>query len=42
MVKDAIADYSDRELHAALEVNLANYASAIVSTAVIVDSISNL
>src|SRR5262249_24052827 len=39
VVSDAVADYSDREMHAALEVNLPNYASAIVSTAVIVDSI---
>src|SRR5262252_3621721 len=42
VVKDAVADYSDREMRAALEVNLPNYASAIVSTPVIVDSISNL
>jgi len=42
MVRDATADYSDREMRAALEINLPNYASAIVSTAVIVDSISNL
>jgi ureidoacrylate peracid hydrolase len=40
VVRDAVADYSDREMHAALEVNLPNYASAIVSTAGIVDSIS--
>ena len=32
MVKDATADYSDAEMHAALEINLPNYASAIVST----------
>ena len=42
VINDAVADYSDREMHAALEVNLPNYASAIVSTAVIVDSISTL
>jgi len=42
VISDAVADYSDREMHAALEVNLPNYASAIVSTAVIVDSISTL
>src|SRR5262245_12047319 len=41
VVSDAVADYSDREMYAALEVNLPNYASAIASTAVIVDSISN-
>jgi nicotinamidase-related amidase len=42
VLSDAVADYSDREMRAALEVNLPNYASAIVSTAVIVDSISAL
>lgn len=42
VVKDAIADYSDREMRAALEVNLPNYASAIISTDVIVHSISSL
>ena len=42
MVKDATADYSDREMRAALEVNLPNYASAIVTTAEIVGSISSL
>jgi ureidoacrylate peracid hydrolase len=42
MVKDATADYSDEEMHAALEVNIPNYASAIVTTTEIVDSISSL
>ena len=42
MVKDATADYSDKEMHAALDVNISNYASAIVSTNEIVDSISSL
>jgi len=42
MVKDATADYSDREMHAALEINIPNYASAVVSTAEIVDAISSL
>src|SRR5262245_27112865 len=32
MIKDATADYSDQEMHAALDVNIPNYASAIVST----------
>jgi nicotinamidase-related amidase len=32
VVKDATADYSDEEMHAALDVNLPNYASAIVTT----------
>ena len=36
----ATADYSDEEMHAALDVNLPNYASAIVTTAGIVDSIA--
>lgn len=39
-VKDAIADYSDREMQAALEVNIPNYASAVVTTAEIVGSLS--
>lgn len=40
MVKDATADYSDEEMHAALNVNIPNYASAIVTTTELVDSIS--
>ena len=40
VVKDATADYSDEAMHAALEINIPNYASAIVSTTEIVDSIS--
>jgi ureidoacrylate peracid hydrolase len=42
MVKDATADYSDEEMHAALAVNIPNYASAIITTVEIVDSISSL
>ena len=42
MVKDATASYSDKEMHAALDVNIRNYASAIVTTNEIVDSISSL
>jgi ureidoacrylate peracid hydrolase len=42
VVKDAVADYSDEAMHAALEVNLPNYASAIVATNEIVDLISSL
>ena len=42
MVKDATADYSDDAMHAALDINIPNYASAIVSTNEIVDSISSL
>src|SRR5215468_1425458 len=39
VVRDATADYSDKEMHAALEVNLPNYATAIVTTEDIVTSI---
>jgi len=42
MVKDATADYSDEEMRAALDINIPNYASAVVSTKEIVDSISSL
>jgi ureidoacrylate peracid hydrolase len=41
-VRDATADYSDIEMHAALDVNIPNYASAIVTTDQIVDSIASL
>jgi len=40
VVKDATADYSDEMMHAALDINLPNYASAIVTTSQIVASIS--
>ena len=40
VVRDATADYSDEAMHAALEVNLPNYASAIVTTNEIVDLIA--
>ncbi|HZC36314.1 MAG TPA: isochorismatase family cysteine hydrolase [Chthoniobacterales bacterium] len=42
VVKDATADYSDEEMHAALDINIPNYASAIVSTTEVVDLISSL
>jgi nicotinamidase-related amidase len=42
VVKDATASYSDEHMHAALEVNLPNYASAIVTADEIVASISSL
>jgi nicotinamidase-related amidase len=32
LVRDATADYSDNEMHAAIEVNLPSYASAIATT----------
>ena len=42
MVKNATASYSDTKMHAALDVNIPNYASAIVSANEIVDAISSL
>jgi nicotinamidase-related amidase len=42
MVKDATADYSDEEMHAALDVNIPNYASAIATTDQVVDWIASL
>ena len=40
MVKDATASFSDEEMHAALDVNIPNYASAVVTTDEIVAAIS--
>jgi len=42
VVKDATADYSGEMMHAALDINLPNYASALVSAEEIVASISAL
>jgi ureidoacrylate peracid hydrolase len=42
MVEDATADYSDEEMHAALDVNIPNYASAIVTTNQVVDSLASV
>jgi ureidoacrylate peracid hydrolase len=42
MVKDATASYSEEEMHAALDVNIPYYASAIVTTDEVVDLISSL
>jgi ureidoacrylate peracid hydrolase len=42
MVKDATADYSDEEMRAALDINIPNYANAIVTTEEIVASIASL
>lgn len=42
LVKDATADYSDVEMRAALEVNLPNYASLIVTTDEVVSALSVL
>lgn len=41
VIKDATASYSDQHMRAALEVNLPNYANAIVTTDEIADSISS-
>ena len=40
VVKDATADYSDAEMHAALAINLPNYASAIVTANDVVAAIA--
>jgi ureidoacrylate peracid hydrolase len=42
VVKDATADYSHEMMHAALDINIPNYASAVVNTAEIVASIEAL
>jgi nicotinamidase-related amidase len=39
LVKDATADYSEEFMHAALVTNLPNYASAIVTTQEVADSL---
>src|SRR5437868_6300446 len=40
VIKDATADYSEEMMHAALEINMPNYANAIVSTEEILRSMS--
>ena len=40
MVRDATTDFSDVEMHAALDVNIPNYATAVVTSNEIVDAIS--
>src|SRR5262249_3495050 len=42
LVQDATADYSDEFMQAALVTNLPNYASAIVTTKELVDSLSSI
>jgi ureidoacrylate peracid hydrolase len=37
-----ICDYSEKEMHAALDINIPNYASAIVTANEIRESISSL
>jgi ureidoacrylate peracid hydrolase len=39
MIKDATADYSDVEMHAALDINMPNYANAMVTTDEVVELI---
>ena len=41
VVRDATADYSDEMMRAALDINMPNYASAIVTTNEVVDLISS-
>ena len=40
VVRDATADYSDEAMHAALDINLPSYASAIVTTDEVVEALS--
>ena len=42
MVRDATADYSDEAMHAALDVNIPNYANAVVATSELVESMASL
>jgi nicotinamidase-related amidase len=42
VVRDAIADYSDEHMNAALRINMPNYASTIVTASEILDAISVL
>ena len=42
VVKDATASYSDEHMRAALDINIPNYATAILTAKEIVDSISSL
>ena len=39
VVKDATASYSETEMHAALEVNIPNYASAVLATDQVLDAL---
>lgn len=42
MVKDATADYSETEMHTALEINIPNYATAVVTAEEVIAAISSL
>jgi nicotinamidase-related amidase len=39
MVRDATASFSDEEMHAALDVNIPNYATAVVTTNELVEAL---
>lgn len=39
-LRGATADYSNEEMHASLDVNIPNYASAIVDTAEVADALA--
>ena len=41
VVRDATADYSDEMMRAALDINIPNYASAVLTTNVIIDLLSS-
>jgi len=41
VVKDVTADFSEVEMHAALDVNIPNYAAAVVATAELIDALSS-
>jgi nicotinamidase-related amidase len=40
MVRDATASYSEEHMHAALDINIPNYASSIVTTDEVIDALS--
>ena len=40
MVQDATASYADAEMHAALAINIRNYARAMVTTNAVVDALA--
>jgi len=42
MVSDATASYSEEEMHAALDINIPNYANAIVTAHEVVDAITSV
>ena len=42
VVRDATADYSDEMMHAALDINMPNYASAIAHAEEIIDAVATL